>query len=101
MALLEAVLRSAEALLCRLTAGVWQNQDVPAPPFCHTGPHIVRECEQQAADANMCFTQVLQWHFSCLLQILVLELLLRYNIFIKYLPTVFISNYDQGRSASP
>lgn len=73
MALLGAVLRSVEALLCRLTAGVWQNQDVPAPPFCDTGPHIVREREQQAADANMCFTQVRKWHFSCLLQILELE----------------------------
>ncbi|XP_063762752.1 SCO-spondin isoform X2 [Eleginops maclovinus] len=62
VALLGAVLRSVEALLCRLTGESWQNQDLPAPPYCHTGPHDARECEPQAGytqpgDPNMSYTQ--------------------------------------------
>ncbi|KAK5904685.1 hypothetical protein CesoFtcFv8_006221 [Champsocephalus esox] len=62
VALLGAVLRSVEALLCRLTGEAWQNQELPAPPYCHTAPHDARECEPQAGytqpgDTNMCYTQ--------------------------------------------
>lgn len=104
IALLGAVLRSVEALLCRFTGEAWQNQDLPVPPYCHAGPHNARECEQQAGltqpgDTNMCFTQVLQWHLFCLLRIL--ELLGRDNVLCKISSTVFINEYDQSRSASP
>ncbi|XP_033971175.1 uncharacterized protein LOC117470490 [Trematomus bernacchii] len=62
VALLGAVLRSVEALLCRLTGEAWQNQELPAPPYCHTSAHDARECEPQAGytqpgDTNMCYTQ--------------------------------------------
>ncbi|XP_042269345.1 uncharacterized protein LOC121898387 isoform X2 [Thunnus maccoyii] len=62
IALLGAVLRSVEALLCRLTGDAWQNQDLPSPPYCHTAPPDARECEPQAGytqigDTNMCYTQ--------------------------------------------
>ncbi|XP_051252661.1 uncharacterized protein LOC127361792 [Dicentrarchus labrax] len=62
VALLGAVLRSVEALLCRLTGEGWHNQDVSGPPYCHTGPHDARECEPQSGyiqpgDTNMCYTQ--------------------------------------------
>ncbi|XP_069546468.1 uncharacterized protein [Brachyistius frenatus] len=62
ISLLGAVLRSVEALLCRLTGEAWQNQDLPGPSFCHSGPHDTRECERQAgymqpSDTNMCYTQ--------------------------------------------
>lgn len=55
--LLGDVLRSVEALLCRLTGETWQNQDL-------SFGHDTRECEPQTgyappADANMCYTQVL------------------------------------------
>ncbi|XP_029302540.1 uncharacterized protein LOC115017936 [Cottoperca gobio] len=62
IALLGAVLRSVDALLCRLTGEAWQNQDLPGPPYCHTASHDARECEPQAGytqpgDTNMCYTQ--------------------------------------------
>ncbi|KAM9734328.1 uncharacterized protein ACNS7B_016072 [Menidia menidia] len=62
MSLLGAVLRSVEALLCRLTGDTWQNQDLPGAPYCHVGPHDARDCETQAgcmqpSHTNMCFTQ--------------------------------------------
>ncbi|KAM7413317.1 hypothetical protein PAMA_020621 [Pampus argenteus] len=50
-ALLGAVLRSVEALLFRLTGENWHSQDLPGPPYCHTGP---------PDDTNMCYTQVMQ-----------------------------------------
>lgn len=64
IALLGAVLRSVEALLCRLTGEAWQNQDLPVRPYCQSDPHDGRECEQQAGythhgDTNMCYTQVM------------------------------------------
>lgn len=60
LASLGAVLRSVEALLCRLTGEAWQNQDLPGPPYCLTVPHDARECEPQAGyNINMCYTQVL------------------------------------------
>ncbi|XP_068592031.1 uncharacterized protein [Cebidichthys violaceus] len=60
--LLGAVIRSVEALLCRLTGEAWKNQNLTGPPYCHTGPHDARECEPQAGytqsgDNNMCYTQ--------------------------------------------
>ncbi|CAG6003426.1 unnamed protein product, partial [Menidia menidia] len=63
MSLLGAVLRSVEALLCRLTGDTWQNQDLPGAPYCQVGPHDARDCETQAgcmhpSHTNMCFTQV-------------------------------------------
>lgn len=64
-ALLGAILRSVEALLCSLTGEAWQNQDLPGPPYCHTGPLDARECDQQGGypqigdTNNMCYTQVL------------------------------------------
>ncbi|XP_038550193.1 uncharacterized protein LOC119883556 isoform X2 [Micropterus salmoides] len=55
---LGAVLGSVEALLCRLTGETWQNQDLPGPPYCHTGPHDARECDPQAGyNTNMFYTQ--------------------------------------------
>ncbi|XP_061576515.1 uncharacterized protein si:ch211-286b4.4 [Cololabis saira] len=62
ISLLGAVLRSVEALLCRLTGEAWQSLDLPGVPYCHTGPHDTRDCEPQAgymhpSDTNMCFTQ--------------------------------------------
>lgn len=65
MSLLGAVVRSVEALLCRLTGDAWQNQDLSAPLYCHPGHPDTRECEAQAgymqpSDANMCYTQVVQ-----------------------------------------
>lgn len=97
IALLEAVLRSAEALLCRLTGEAWQNQDLPGPPYCNIGPHNARECEQQAGftqsgDTNMCFTQVLHFHLFCLLHSL--GLLGRAHVLCQTSPTVFICEYD-------
>lgn len=64
VALLGTVLRSVEALLCRLTGEAWQNQDLTGLPYCHTGPHDARDCEPHAGytqrgDINMCYTQVL------------------------------------------
>ncbi|XP_023275672.1 uncharacterized protein LOC111665041 [Seriola lalandi dorsalis] len=50
VALLQNVLRSVEALLCRLTGETWQNQDLTGLPYCHTGPHDARP-------TNMCYTQ--------------------------------------------
>uniref|UniRef100_UPI0037E8190E uncharacterized protein n=1 Tax=Semicossyphus pulcher TaxID=241346 RepID=UPI0037E8190E len=62
IALLGAVLRSVEALLCRLRGEAWQNPDLPGAPYCYSGPHMARECEPQAGytqpgDTNMCYTQ--------------------------------------------
>ncbi|KAM6987470.1 uncharacterized protein LKV04_010315 [Tautogolabrus adspersus] len=57
LVLLGALLRSVEALLCRLKGEAWQNQDMPGPPYCHTGAHDARECEQHAGDISMCYTQ--------------------------------------------
>ncbi|XP_030600885.1 uncharacterized protein LOC115790973 [Archocentrus centrarchus] len=62
ISLLGAVVRSVEALLCRLTGDAWQNQDLSGPLYCHTGHHDTRECEAQAgymqpSDTNMCYTQ--------------------------------------------
>ncbi|XP_036928145.1 uncharacterized protein LOC119004899 isoform X4 [Acanthopagrus latus] len=62
IALLGAVLRSVEALLCRLTGEAWQNHDLPVRPYCQSGPHDGRECERQAGythhgDTNTCYTQ--------------------------------------------
>ncbi|GLD57311.1 zonadhesin-like isoform X1 [Lates japonicus] len=56
-ALLGTVLRSVEALLCRLTGEGWQSQDLPGLPYCHTGPHDARECEPQPGETNLCYTQ--------------------------------------------
>ncbi|KAG7455700.1 SCO-spondin-like isoform X1, partial [Solea senegalensis] len=60
--LLESVLRSVEALLCRLTGEVWQSQDLTGFPCGRTGHQDARECEPQAGytqpcDTNMCYTQ--------------------------------------------
>ncbi|KAM4567238.1 uncharacterized protein PAE49_010636 isoform 2-T2 [Odontesthes bonariensis] len=62
ISLLGAVLRSVEALLCRLTGEAWQNQDLAGVTYCHTGPHDARDCQPQAgcmqpSDTNMCFAQ--------------------------------------------
>ncbi|XP_029964558.1 uncharacterized protein LOC115400686 [Salarias fasciatus] len=62
VSLLGAVLRSVEALLCRLSGDVWHHQDLTAPSYCHTAPHDSRECEPQAgdmqpSDTSMCYTQ--------------------------------------------
>ncbi|XP_030007196.1 uncharacterized protein LOC115431086 [Sphaeramia orbicularis] len=57
--LLGAVLRSAEALLCKLTGDTWQNQDLPGPPYCHTGPPDARD-----VDPNMCYTQFSSMHMN-------------------------------------
>ncbi|XP_076002437.1 uncharacterized protein LOC142995324 [Genypterus blacodes] len=54
LALLSSVLRSVEALLCRVTGEAWQNHDLPAPQ--HSLPDA-RECELQAGDSHMCYTQ--------------------------------------------
>lgn len=103
IALLGAVLRSAEALLCRLTGEAWKNQDLPGPPYCNTGPHNARECEQQvgftkSGDTNMCFTQVLQCRLFCLLRSL--GFIGRDNVLCQTSSTVFICEYDQSRSSS-
>lgn len=65
VSLLEAVLRSVEALLCRLIGETWQSLDLPGVRYRHTGPHDTRDCETQAgymqpSDTNMCFMQVLK-----------------------------------------
>ncbi|XP_068442040.1 uncharacterized protein si:ch211-286b4.4 [Clinocottus analis] len=62
VAILGAVLRSVEALVCRLTGESWQNQDLPGLPYCQHTPLDARECEEQAGytqtgDNNMCYTQ--------------------------------------------
>ncbi|KAM6933259.1 uncharacterized protein FYW49_001626 [Xenentodon cancila] len=62
ISLLGAVLRSAEALLCRLTGEAWQSLDLPGVPYCHTGPHDTRDCDPQAgymqpSETDMCLTQ--------------------------------------------
>ncbi|XP_034557340.1 zonadhesin [Notolabrus celidotus] len=57
LALLGAVLRSVETLLCRLGGDTWQSQDLPGAPYNHTGSHEARECERQAGDTNICYTQ--------------------------------------------
>lgn len=58
VALLAAVLRSAEALVCRLTGEAWQNQDLPGPPYGpHTGPQEPQAGYAQSGDNNMCYTQ--------------------------------------------
>ncbi|KAF7667132.1 hypothetical protein LDENG_00078000 [Lucifuga dentata] len=54
IALLGAVLRSVEALFCRLTGEAWQNQDLPAPPHSLTD---AKECELQAGDPHMYYAQ--------------------------------------------
>nr|XP_054598666.1 uncharacterized protein si:ch211-286b4.4 [Nothobranchius furzeri] len=49
--LLGAVLRSVEALLCKLTRESCYNQDFRSPPYCHhTGHH-------DSSDTNLCFAQ--------------------------------------------
>nr|XP_020509773.2 uncharacterized protein LOC109999162 [Labrus bergylta] len=57
LVLLGALVRSVEALLCRLKGEAWQNQDMSGPPYCHTGAHDARECEPHAGDISMCYTQ--------------------------------------------
>ncbi|XP_027854675.1 uncharacterized protein LOC114133186 isoform X2 [Xiphophorus couchianus] len=58
VSLLGAVLRSVEALLCKLTAEAWQNQDLCGLPYCHGS----RDSEAQVGymqpgNTNMSFTQ--------------------------------------------
>ncbi|CAB1443715.1 unnamed protein product [Pleuronectes platessa] len=66
VALLGTVLRSVEALVCRVTGEAWQNRD-----YCHSGPHDTRECEPHAGytqpgDTNLCYTQSQQSTVPCL-----------------------------------
>lgn len=61
VSLLGAVLRSVEALLCKLTGATWQNQDMHGVPCCHGS----KDCEPQVGymqhgDTNMCLTQVIK-----------------------------------------
>ncbi|KAM8904697.1 uncharacterized protein AB9W97_008232 isoform 6-T6 [Spinachia spinachia] len=60
-ALMGDVLRSAEALLWKLTGEAWQNQDFAGPLYSHIGPRDARECEPQAgyrpSGDDMCYTQ--------------------------------------------
>ena len=65
ISLLGAVLRSVEALLCKLIGDAWQSLDSPGVPDCHTSSHDTRDLETQAgyvqpSDTDICFTQVLQ-----------------------------------------
>ncbi|XP_014845642.1 PREDICTED: uncharacterized protein LOC106919650 isoform X3 [Poecilia mexicana] len=58
VSLLGTVLRSVEALLCKLTGEAWQNQDLRGLPYCHGS----RDSEAQVGymqpgNTNMCFTQ--------------------------------------------
>ncbi|MED6257606.1 hypothetical protein ATANTOWER_027986, partial [Ataeniobius toweri] len=58
VSLLGAVLRSVEALLCKLTGETWKNQDLHGLPCCHGS----KDCEAQVGymqpgDTNMCFEQ--------------------------------------------
>ena len=99
VALLGAVLRSVEALLCRLTGEAWQNQELPAPPYCHTGAHDARECEPQAGytqpgDTNMCYTQV-RLCFVCSIS---RNIKVDHNINDHITSTVFFNEYDQSRA---
>ncbi|XP_047449314.1 uncharacterized protein LOC125013066 [Mugil cephalus] len=60
VSLLGAVLRSVEALLCRLTGESWQSQYSPGPLYCHSGPHDVSDPQagyMQPSDTDVCYTQ--------------------------------------------